>query len=119
MAEAVELFGSEPARLAHGDFDPTHIYHHEGRYTGIIDFGEIRGAQQWYDAGHFWIENSDLLSPLLEGYAEVMPLPSDHQRHIYLTGLLIAARRLGRSLSKRARVYQPDVKAIQDALTAL
>jgi aminoglycoside phosphotransferase (APT) family kinase protein len=119
MAEAVEVFGSEPATLAHGDFDTTHTYHHEGQYTGIIDFGEIRGAQQLYDVGHFWIENSDLLSPLLEGYAEVAPLPADHQRRIYLTGLLIAARRLGRSLSKQAGVYRPDVKAIQSALSAL
>jgi aminoglycoside phosphotransferase (APT) family kinase protein len=119
MAEAVEVFGSEPATLAHGDFDTTHIYHHQGQYTGLIDFGEIRGAQRFYDIGHFWIENSDLLPPLLDGYAEVAPLPPDYQRRIYLTGLLIAARRLGRSLSKQASVYKPDVKAIQSALDAL
>ncbi len=34
----------EKAWLAHGDFDATHIYQEHGRYTGIIDFGEIRGG---------------------------------------------------------------------------
>jgi aminoglycoside phosphotransferase (APT) family kinase protein len=118
-AEAIEVFSSEPTVLAHGDFDTTHIYYHEGQYTGIIDFGEIRGAQRLYDLGHFWIENEDLLSPLLEGYTEVASLPPNYRRHIQLTGLLIAARRLGRSLSKQASVYGPDVKAIQSALQAL
>lgn len=39
--------------LAHGDFDPTHIYGQDGRYTGIIDFGEMRGGARTYDLGHF------------------------------------------------------------------
>src|SRR6266699_2218297 len=34
----------EKAWLAHGDFDATHIYQEHGRYTGIIDFGEIGAA---------------------------------------------------------------------------
>lgn len=43
----------EQGYLAHGDFDTTHIYQDNGRYTGIIDFGEIRGADRWYDLGYF------------------------------------------------------------------
>ncbi|MDQ3327667.1 MAG: aminoglycoside phosphotransferase family protein [Chloroflexota bacterium] len=31
--------------LAHGDFDTTHIFQQDGRYTGIIDFGEVRGTE--------------------------------------------------------------------------
>jgi aminoglycoside phosphotransferase (APT) family kinase protein len=119
MREAIRLFEGEAAVLAHGDFDTTHIYHHQGRYTGIIDFGEIRGAPALYDIGHFWIENSDLLPALLEGYTEVKALPPDHLRRIYLTGLLIAARRLGRRLAKRADPYLPDVQAIRQALRIL
>lgn len=30
---------SDAGRLAHGDFDPTHIFHQAGHYTGLIDFG--------------------------------------------------------------------------------
>lgn len=32
------------ARLVHGDADPTAIFHAAGTYTGLIDFGEIRGG---------------------------------------------------------------------------
>ena len=41
------------AWLAHGDFDCSHIYVADGRYSGIIDFGEIRGANPWYDLAQF------------------------------------------------------------------
>jgi aminoglycoside phosphotransferase (APT) family kinase protein len=40
-------------QLAHGDLDVTHIYAHAGRYSGIIDFGEMRGADVHFDLGHF------------------------------------------------------------------
>jgi hypothetical protein len=29
----------EPSRLAHGDFDVSHIFQCGGRYSGVIDFG--------------------------------------------------------------------------------
>jgi aminoglycoside phosphotransferase (APT) family kinase protein len=42
------------AHLAHGDLDVTHIWlDHHGQYTGIIDFGEARGADPFFDVGHF------------------------------------------------------------------
>src|SRR5262249_9715762 len=44
---------TDGATLAHGDFDLTHIYHRDGVYTGVIDFGEIRGTERLYDLGHF------------------------------------------------------------------
>jgi aminoglycoside phosphotransferase (APT) family kinase protein len=56
------------ASLAHGDFDATHIYHQRGRYSGIIDFGEIRIADSFYDLGHFFMENRAPLPALLAGY---------------------------------------------------
>ncbi|HEV2066278.1 MAG TPA: aminoglycoside phosphotransferase family protein, partial [Thermomicrobiales bacterium] len=45
------------SRLAHGDFDATHIYAdpETHTYAGIIDFGEIRGADPLYDLGHVWM----------------------------------------------------------------
>ena len=104
------------ARLAHGDFDATHIYQQDGRYTGVIDFGEIRGANPLYDLGHLSVHNRerlpyDLLPPLLEGYAEVSPLPPEYERRIALSGLFIAVGRLaairGRPLEGyRARLLQ-------------
>ena len=86
----------EQAWLAHGDFDVTHIYQHDGRYTGIIDFGEIRGAHQLYDLGHFNLHDGEvvpqmLLPTLLEGYREVLTLPPDRERRISLVSVLIGS----------------------------
>ena len=119
MEEAVALFGADRAVLAHGDFDPTHIFHRNGAYTGIIDFGEIRGAQPLYDLGHFTIEHGELLPDLLEGYAEIAALPSDYRRRIDLAGLLIAAYRVGRRVIQHAEQYQPYVQFIQQSLNTL
>jgi hypothetical protein len=43
------------AMLAHGDFDATHIFQHNGHYSGLIDFGEIRGTEPLFDLGHFYL----------------------------------------------------------------
>jgi len=102
------LFDAEDAgqaRLAHGDFDATHIYQQEGRYTGVIDFGEIRGADPCYDLGHVKLHDGEKLSIpmrpyLLEGYACVAPLPADALQRITLTSLIIAIKALSRQIQK-------------------
>jgi aminoglycoside phosphotransferase (APT) family kinase protein len=116
LSLASQQLEHEQAVLAHGDFDVTHIFYHEGVYSGIIDFGEIRGAHQLYDLGHFAVENSDLLPHLLAGYTAVTPLDHEAQRHIYLTGLLIAARRIGRRILQERDPHPPDNAFIQRTL---
>ena len=117
--EADALFGSEPAYLAHGDFDTTHIYHQSGHYTGMIDFGEIRGADQLYDLGHFLIADADLLPDLLAGYADVVALPADHMRRIRLSGMMTVLRRLGRDVARARPIYAPNLHAVRRMLAAL
>lgn len=110
----------QPAQLAHGDFDPTHIFHHGGTYTGMIDFGEIRGTPRWYDVGHFAVENADLLPFLLDGYAGTTPFEADDWQCIHMWSLLIAVRRAAQWLLKReGQVYPPDVAAIRRGLQML
>jgi aminoglycoside phosphotransferase (APT) family kinase protein len=92
--------------LVHGDFDPTHIFQEVGRYTGIIDFGEIRGADHWYDLGHFHMRDREHLpapleSSLVRGYGHVIALPPDYPTRIRLASLLINVRALSRSLQKQ------------------
>lgn len=99
-------FNSEGGYLAHGDFDSTHIYQEGGHYTGIIDLGEIRGTDRWYDLGHFHLRDGELLpfrleAALVRSYGEIMPLPSDYEQRIRFTSLLINVRALARSLQKR------------------
>jgi len=82
--------------LAHGDFDVTHIFHDHGRYTGVIDFGEIRGAEPWYDVSLFWRLHSGyamgrfMYTRLLEGYFGGRPRPDPDR--VRQTALLVALR---------------------------
>jgi aminoglycoside phosphotransferase (APT) family kinase protein len=117
---------SEQGYLAHGDFDTTQIYQDNGRYTGIIDFGEIRGAGCWYDLGHFHMRDGELLPfhllpALVCGYKEVASLPSSYEQHIRLAGLLINVRALARSLQKRPpnRYTRHQLEVLREDLLAL
>jgi aminoglycoside phosphotransferase (APT) family kinase protein len=99
------------AHLAHGDMDATHIYHHHGRYTGIIDFGEIRGADQIYDLAHFALHDGEmapapLLPHLLAGYNDVAPIAADDEPRIHFLALLIGIGALARSMNRPQAAYQ-------------
>ena len=70
----------EPSsRLAHGDFDATHIYQRDGVYTGVIDLGEMRGAEPHYDLAYFLVQDPtrEWLDDLIAGYEEVGDAPPD------------------------------------------
>ncbi len=100
------LLDQERAYLAHGDFDSTHIFQDRGRYTGIIDFGEIRGTNRWYDLAHFRIRDGarpaySLFSALEQGYAEVMPIPTNYEQHLRYTSVVINIRALTRAFQTR------------------
>jgi aminoglycoside phosphotransferase (APT) family kinase protein len=114
-------FDITQAYLAHGDFDGTHIYHVGGSYTGIIDFGEIRGTDPRYDLGHFNIEQAPLLPDLLAGYTEVVALPADAWQRIQLASLLIALARLARRVQRRPQgvADSPDLAAIKRSVATL
>jgi Ser/Thr protein kinase RdoA (MazF antagonist) len=105
-----ELFDSTRAFLAHGDFDASHIYHVDGVYSGIIDFGEIRGTDRWYDLGHFALHDGEhvplkLLPLLLAGYGEVTALPPDHMARIRFWALLVGVRTLARIADRPRTAY--------------
>jgi aminoglycoside phosphotransferase (APT) family kinase protein len=97
--------GLPPAegRLAHGDFDTTAIFCSGGRYSGLIDFGEIRGAEPLFDLGHFHLHDEErvpgrLLPALLSGYRRTAALPPDPERSIRRSAVLLGLRQLWRWL---------------------
>jgi aminoglycoside phosphotransferase (APT) family kinase protein len=101
LQEQVE--GGGPGLLVHGDFDLTHVFHSGGRYTGIIDFGEIRGADRWYDLAVFGTLRMsgsepapDSLGHLEDGYAEITPLPPDYRALVTRTAVMICVQALAR-----------------------
>ena len=101
------LLDDEQGYLAHGDFDTTHIFQANGRYTGIIDFGEIRGANRCYNLGHFHIRDGEYISyshwlDVIRGYSEVALLLPHYEQAIRFAGILINVRALVRNLQKRS-----------------
>ncbi len=94
------------ARLAHGDFDTTQIFHQDGRYTGLIDFGDVRGADPCFDLGTFHLTHSkrdpQLLAPLLDGYRTVTDLPCDIAERIHHSAILLGVRQLSRWIDRPA-----------------
>jgi Ser/Thr protein kinase RdoA (MazF antagonist) len=104
-----ELVASERRRelagawLAHGDFDTSPIFQADGSYTGLIDFGEIRGTEPLFDLGHFLLQEQEhtpipLVDDLLAGYGEVVALPDGHEELIRRSAVLLGLRQLARWL---------------------
>lgn len=89
-------------RLVHGDFDATHIYQRDGRYTGVIDLGEIRGAESHYDLAYFHVQDTAtaMLGDLIAGYAEAAPVPSDLEERIDRSAVVIVATQLARWIDR-------------------
>lgn len=117
MRGAMRIWSDPPdarsSRLAHGDFDATHIYAdpETHTYTGIIDFGEIRGADPLYDLGHVWMHAADTFGTtffehLLAGYRERGDLPYDSRGPIRLQSIAIATRALAIQLGRPPNPYR-------------
>jgi aminoglycoside phosphotransferase (APT) family kinase protein len=110
------------AHLAHGDLDVTHIYQQGGRYTGIIDFGEIRGAQPLYDLAHFKLHDGDiverpLLAELLAGYEEITQLPAGYEQELSFASLLIGVRALAHGIGRPYAAFL--ARRVRSLITAL
>jgi Ser/Thr protein kinase RdoA (MazF antagonist) len=91
MITAKHILNVQNAVLVHGDFDISHMFHSAGRYSGIIDFGEILGNNRLYDLATFVVFYQDriLYSYLLEGYREVASLTVEDLYATELMGLFI------------------------------
>lgn len=112
------------AHLAHGDLDVTHIWlNRHGQYTGIIDFGEARGADPFFDVGHFLLHDRETcLHPLFEdflaGYAEAGPLPDGHRDQIRRSAILSGLRQLSIWLGPQ-RNFPPTSQPARFRITRL
>jgi aminoglycoside phosphotransferase (APT) family kinase protein len=107
---------SERAALAHGDFDTSHIFALHGTYAGIIDFGEIRGAEPTFDLGHLALHAPDALPPVLEGYASVTALPAGIDRQIAASAIRIGWFRLTQT---SASTNPPYAGVLVDGMTRI
>lgn len=105
LAAGEQVRAADSGYLVHGDLDVTHIYAHDGRYSGIIDFGEMRGADRYFDLGHFLLHDGEtrtarLFASLLDGYRQVESMPEGCYRAIRTSAILLGLRQLAWWLSR-------------------
>lgn len=54
--------------LLHGDLKPPHVFADNGRFVGLIDWGDVAVGDPRYDLARFSIHAGPAIGPLLEGY---------------------------------------------------
>ncbi len=101
------LLSVQNAVLVHGDFDISHIFHSIGRYSGIIDFGEIRGNNRLFNLATFvgFYQDRILYSYLLEGYCEIAYLTEEDLFATELMALFIILRFLDKKVNTNSHEY--------------
>lgn len=108
--------------LVHGDFDTGHIFAANDRYRGLIDFGEIRGADRWYDVADFIVHanldrDTDAIAALLSGYRERLPIEADDASAIEQRAVSLGAAMMIRIRDRDHPEYQTDLmRSIQTLL---
>lgn len=80
--------------LAHGDFDFNHIFVHDGRFSGIIDFGDIDGAGLLHDLAMFRAHYPDYFPELLSGFRTVVEMPDRLNNRLAYTTVFISVQKL-------------------------
>lgn len=78
------------AYLAHGDFDTGHIFIYKGKYSGIIDFGDIRATSRYHDLAHIYTHNNYALEHIVKGYERVTKLENDYMEKIEMISFYFA-----------------------------
>jgi hypothetical protein len=110
VARWCALPGKGTASLAHGDFDASHIYADplKGAYQGVIDLGEIRGADAMYDLGHalahaFDQRDRSIAHALIAAYAHHAAVDDEL---VLLNAIAIATRALAIQLGRAPNSYR-------------
>lgn len=104
MKKAKKILNVKNAVLVHGDFDISHIFHSAGTYSGIIDFGEIRGNNPLFDLATFigFYQDRAQYSYLLEGYSKIKTLTSEDLYSAELMALFILLRFLCKKVNSNS-----------------
>ena len=89
LAEAAAHISSDgPSRLLHGDLEGDHLFAHDDRFTGFIDFGAMQAGDPIYDLARFAWWDSHMLADLVDGYGR--DRITDDDLHIRMPAYLIA-----------------------------
>ena len=104
METTRRMLDVQNAVLVHGDFDVSHIFHSNGRYSGLIDLGEIRGNNRLFDLATFASTDRSpdriAYSYVLEGYREMTRLTDNDLYATELMALFQILRFLGKKVDQ-------------------
>lgn len=82
------------AHLAHGDFYLSHIFVDGEKFSGFIDFGDVRGTSIYNDLAHFYVYSREYFDDLIKGYVEITPLERDFIKKVVYVGMLFSIGKL-------------------------
>jgi len=119
LEQGLKLINEQKSFLVHGDFDTSHIFHHDGAYSGLIDFGDIKAGSALYDLGHF--KTHDFISgfePLLAGYSNVKALSEQDKVEVTIWALFVAVRRLGMIHNRPRNFYHDHLTNALESIVA-
>jgi aminoglycoside phosphotransferase (APT) family kinase protein len=95
--------------LAHGDFDMNHIYVNNGRYSGIIDWGDIRSASNLYDIAHFGTFHPEEEQYLMKGFKNITRLGKDYEIKLLLTRIAVCINKLHWILKNQRSLFENHI----------
>lgn len=103
--------------LAHGDFDLNHIFADKGKFSGIIDLGDVRSTSLFHDLAHFYTYAREHFSDLVTGYQEITQLGVDHEERIKTEAVVLAIGKLwwvGENRINKLTQKRADYKMIRE-----
>lgn len=86
------LLDIDKGNLVHGDFNLNHIFQKDGVLSGIIDFGDAKISNQFYDLAYFKICNRNYFEDLFDGYKQNIVLPENWENILKITTLIVGIR---------------------------
>ncbi len=86
------LLNIDQGNLVHGDFNLNHIFQENGHLSGIIDFGDAKISNQFYDLAYFKICHRNHFEDLFGGFKQTITLPESWENIMKITTLAVGIR---------------------------
>jgi aminoglycoside phosphotransferase (APT) family kinase protein len=108
---AKKYFYTKKSVLVLGDFSLDHIFHRDGKFTGMIDLGKVSGSNRMYDLGYItgFYQNRTILASLLEGYRQITPLSEKDLFSVEFIAFCVVLKMLGLKANTDRRFYWYEI----------
>jgi Ser/Thr protein kinase RdoA (MazF antagonist) len=114
-----ELLDVSTSHLIHGDLNPEHIFSNDNKYSGIIDFGDMKGASRYHDLVNYWFTTDQHYQDLEDGYFLNHKRPENFDETMKLERLVFVIRKIDFRLKNRPESIPKRIKKFNEAINAL